>query len=159
MSNENKDEDASEETQKGKETNQDKEMATLDEDGYMVLNMPWSLSISYGISMAEDRSADINVRTMRYPYKFTQNLNCSGSLSLSSGWNVSFSSGWDFTQSRLAMTTVNINRDMHCFNISAGMVFGTFTSYNISLRANASTLTDALKYDKRSSYANTIQWY
>ena len=156
---ENEDEDEIEETQKGKETNQDKEMATLDEDGYMVLNMPWSLSISYGISMAEDRSADINVRTMRYPYKFTQNLNCSGSLSLSSGWNVSFSSGWDFTQSRLAMTTVNINRDMHCFNISAGMVFGTFTSYNISLRANASTLTDALKYDKRSSYANTIQWY
>lgn len=142
-----------------RDSNADSESATLDADGYMRLNMPWSFSISYGISMAEDRTADINVSTMRYPYKFTHNLNCSGSLRLSSNWNVSFSSGWDFTMSKLAMTSVNINRDMHCFNITAGMVFGTFTSYNITLRANASTLTDALKYDKRSSYSNTIQWY
>jgi hypothetical protein len=48
---------------------------------------------------------------------------------------------------------------MHCFNISCGLVFGIYTSYHISLRANASTLTDALKYDKKSSYSSAIQWY
>lgn len=30
---------------------------------------------------------------------------------------------------------------------------------NFSFRCNASTLTDALKYDKRSSYSNAVQWY
>ena len=131
----------------------------LDEDGYMKFQMPWSFSISYGITMAEDRTKDINVKTMRYPYSFTQNLNFSGNLKLASNWNCNFSSGWDFTNKAISMTTVNISRDMHCFNISCGLVFGTFTSYHISLRANASTLTDALKYDKKSSYSSTIQWY
>lgn len=131
----------------------------LDEDGYMKFQMPWSFSISYGITMAEDRTREINVKTMRYPYSFTQNLNFSGNIRLSSNWNCNFSSGWDFNTDKISMTTVNISRDMHCFNISCGLVFGTYTSYHISLRANASTLTDALKYDKKSSYSSSINWY
>ena len=131
----------------------------LDKDGYMMFTMPWSFSISYGVTMAEDRTKDINVKNMRYPYKFTQNMNFSGNLKLSSNWNCNFSSGWDFTAKKISMTTVNISRDMHCFNMSCGLVFGTYTSYHISLRANASTLTDALKYDKKSSYSGSIQWY
>ena len=34
----------------------------LDEDGYMKFQMPWSFSISYGLTMAEDRTKDINVK-------------------------------------------------------------------------------------------------
>lgn len=131
----------------------------LDQDGYMKFTMPWSLSLSYGITMSEDRSRPINVRTMRYPYKFIHNFNLSGTLKLSEGWNVSFASGYDFTNHAISMTTVNISRDMHCFNISGGMVFGVYTSYYVTLRANASTLTDALKYDKKSSYSSSVQWY
>lgn len=141
---------------KGKKAGED---TGLDDDGYMKFSMPWALSISYGITMAEDRTRDINVKTMRYPYSFTQNLNFSGNLKLSSNWNCNFASGWDFTNHEISLTTVNISRDMHCFNISCGLVFGIYTSYHISLRANASTLTDALKYDKKSSYSSSIQWY
>jgi len=148
--------DTSKKDNKGKK----KSSATgLDEDGYLKFNMPWSFTISYGVTMAENRSADINIKTMRYPYKFTQNLNFSGSLRLSTDWNASFQSGWDFNYKKLSMTTVSISRDMHCFNISCGLVFGTYTSYNITLRANASTLTDALKYDKKSSYSSSVKWY
>ncbi len=131
----------------------------LDADGYMPFSLPWSFSISYGVTMSEDRSAKINVKSMRYPYKFTHSLNFSGNMQLTNKWNVNFSSGYDFTNHGITMTTVNIDRDLHCFNINCGLVFGVFTSYHISLRANASTLTDALKYDKRSSYSSSIQWY
>ncbi|MBQ8676032.1 MAG: LPS-assembly protein LptD [Bacteroidaceae bacterium] len=131
----------------------------LDEYGYMKFSIPWSFSISYGITMAEDRSAKINVKSMRYPYKLTQNLNFSGTIRLSSSWNASFSSGYDFNEHGISMTSVNIGRDMHCFNLTCGFVFGTFTSYHITLRATAATLTDALKYDKKSSYSSAIQWY
>lgn len=142
-----------------KKDNKGQESNDLDADGYMKFKMPWSFSISYGISMSEDRSAQINIKSMRYPYKFTHNLNFSGNVKLSSDWNVNFASGWDFNRNQLSMTTVNISRDMHCFTITAGLVFGTFTSYNITLRAKASTLTDALKYDKKSSYASSVRWY
>jgi hypothetical protein len=143
----------------GNKDNKSNDKDGLDSDGYMKFKLPWSFSISYGITMAEDRSAQINIKSMRYPYKFTQNLNFSGNLKISNNWNINFSSGYDFTNHAISMTTVNISRDMHCFNMNCGLVFGTFTSYNISLRANASTLTDALKYDKKSSYAGSIQWY
>lgn len=136
-----------------------KQVDGLDDDGYMSFTLPWSFSISYGVTMSEDRSRDINIRTMRYPYKFVQNLNFSGNIKLSSNWNINMSSGYDFTNHAISMTTVNISRDMHCFNISGGMVFGPFTSYHVTLRANASTLTDALKYDKKSSYNSNIGWY
>ena len=142
-----------------RQKNQKEDTSGLDDDGYMKFNLPWSFSISYGISMAEDRTADINIKTMRYPYKFTHNLNFSGSIKLASNWNISASSGWDFNRHKISMTTVNISRDMHCFNMTCGLVFGTFTSYNITLRANASVLTDALKYDKKSSYSSSVKWY
>lgn len=151
------DDDAGENTASKDKKNKGKD--ALDEDGYMKFSIPWSFSISYGITMAEDRSAKINVKNMRYPYKFTQNLNFSGTIRLSNAWNASFSSGYDFTNHAISMTTANLSRDMHCFNISCGFVFGTFTSYHITLRANASTLTDALKYDKKSSYSSSIRWY
>jgi len=157
------DDDGDDDASTGSSTNDNKNRAKgkdeLDADGYMKFKIPWSFSISYGITMAEDRSAKINVKTMRYPYKFTQNLNFSGTIKLSDAWNTSFSSGYDFTNHAISMTTANISRDMHCFNISAGFVFGPFTSYHITLRANASTLTDALKYDKKSNYSSSIRWY
>ena len=157
---EDTDEELSDESgENGEDTTKKKAKAAIDEDGYMPFSLPWTFSISYGITMSEDRSKKINVKNMRYPYKFVQNLNFSGSLKLSSNWNISMSSGYDFTNHDISMTTVSIARDMHCFNISGGLVFGPFTSYHVTLRANASTLTDALKYDKKSSYSSSIMWY
>lgn len=133
--------------------------ATLDEDGYLPFSMPWSLTVSYGISMHEDRSRQINVRTMRYPYSFTQTMNFSGYVRIADGWNISFSSGYDFKNHGLSMTTASLSRDLHCFNMSCSMVLHPFRSFNFSFRAVASELADALKWEKRSSYSNNIDWY
>jgi len=133
--------------------------AETDEDGYMKFSIPWSLSFGYGITMRENTSGDFNYNSMRYPYKFTQNLNFSGNVRLSDGWNISFSSGYDFENHKISMTTASLSRDLHCFNMSCSVVLAPYTSYNFSFRCNAATLTDALKYDKRSSYSNAVQWY
>ena len=134
-------------------------VAETDEDGYMKFSMPWSLSFGYGITMRENTSGEFNYDTMRYPYGFTQNLNISGNIRLSDGWNISFSSGYDFENKKISMTTASLSRDLHCFNMSCQVVLAPYTSYNFSFRCNAATLTDALKYDKRSSYSNAVQWY
>ena len=133
--------------------------AETDDDGYMKFSMPWSLSFGYGISMRENTGGDFNYDKMRYPYSFTQTLNVSGNVRLSDGWNISFSSGYDFENHKISMTTASLGRDLHCFNMSCSVVLAPYTSYNFSFRCNAATLTDALKYDKRSSYSNAVQWY
>ena len=133
--------------------------AATDADGYMKFSMPWSLTFGYGITMRENTGGKFNTKSMRYPYKFSQNLNVSGNIRLSDGWNISFSSGYDFDQHDLSMTTASLQRDLHCFNMSCSVVLAPYTSYNFSFRCNAATLTDALKYDKRSGYSNAVQWY
>ncbi len=139
-----------------------KEAAAMDDDGYMKFKMPWSLSISYSVTMAEDRTKEkFNLKSMRYPYKLTHQLNFSGNLKLSDAWNINYSSGYDFTFKRLATTTVNISRDLHCFSLSGGLVLSSYgaTSYHFTIRATAGTLADALKWDKRSGVNNAVQWY
>lgn len=131
-----------------------------DGDGYMAFSMPWSLTFGYGITMRENTDVNkFNTKTMRYPYKFTQTLNMSGNVRISDGWNISFSSGYDFDNHEVSMTTASLQRDLHCFNMSCSVVLAPYTSYNFTFRCNASTLTDALKYDKRSGYSNSVQWY
>lgn len=136
-----------------------KEEATVDDDGYLAFSLPWSLTLSYGITMAEDKTKEINVRKMRYPFSFTQTLNASGYLRIAEGWNISFSSGYDFEQHKISMTTMSLSRDLHCFEMSASVVLKPYSSFNFTFRARASELADALKWDKRSSYSTNVEWY
>ena len=135
----------------------------LDADGYMPFSLPWSVSLSYGVSMREDnRPESFHERpdgTGWYGYRLSQNLNLSGNLKLTNKWNMNFSSGWDFEGHEFTTTTMNISRDLHCFSMSCGVVFSPFVSYNFSIRANSSMLADALKYDQRSSSGHNIDWY
>jgi hypothetical protein len=133
--------------------------AETDEDGYMKFNMPWSLTIQYGIDMRENTGGKFNTKSMRYPYKFAQTLNVHGNIRISDGWNIDFQSGYDFENKKISMTRASLSRDLHCFNMSCSVVLAPYTSYNFSFRCNAATLTDALKYDKRSGMSNAVRWY
>lgn len=134
--------------------------AKTDDDGYMLFSMPWSLTFSYGVTMRESSNINkFNYDKMRYPYEFSQNLNVSGNVRISDGWNINFVSGYDFDSHKISMTTASLSRDLHCFNMSCSVVLAPYTSYNFTFRCNASTLTDALKYDKRSGVTNAVQWY
>ena len=158
---ENEDEETEEETEEqNNNSNMRKtEKASVDSDGYLAFKLPWSVSLSYSYSIREDRSKDINIKTMRYPYSLTHSLNVSGNFKIGSRWNMTYSTGYDFTSKEMSMTTLNITRDLHCFNMSCGLVFGPFTSYNFSIRANSSMLTDALKWDQRSNTGSSVTWY
>lgn len=132
--------------------------ADVDPDGYMPFKIPWSFSVSYGIIMAEDRSRPIDVKDMRYPYRYTQNVNFSGNIAISDNWRINFTSGYNFENKKLTTTTMNISRDLHCFEMSCGVVLSPYTSFNFSFRATSQMLADALKWDKRDNGSN-IDWY
>ena len=136
------------------------EKANVSSEGYLAFKMPWSLNLSYSYSIREDkRKEKFNKERMRYPYALTHSLNASGNVKISSRWNVNYSSGYDFTSKKMSMTTVNISRDLHCFTMSCGLVFGPFTSYNFSIRAVSGMLSDALKWDQRSNTGSAVTWY
>lgn len=157
-------EDEEEDTEESENQNNNSNMrktekASVDSDGYLAFKLPWSISLSYSYSIREDRTKNINIKKMRYPYSLTHSLNVSGNFKIGSRWNMTYSTGYDFTSKEMSMTTLNITRDLHCFNMSCGLVFGPFTSYNFSIRANSSMLTDALKWDQRSNTGSAVTWY
>ncbi len=131
----------------------------LDDDGYLKFQMPWSFTVSYGVIMRENTSAEINRSNMRYPYEFIHTLNFSGNLRISEGWNITLSSGYDFNYKQLSMTTASLTRDLHCFSMSCSIVLMPYRSFNFNFQADASALRDVLRWRKQSSYSSNIEWY
>ena len=65
----------------------------------------------------------------------------------------------NFDTHKLAYMNCTITRDLHCFSMSASFVpVGPYKSYNFHIAVKSSLLAD-LKYDKRSSYSNGVDWY
>ncbi|MDO9152406.1 MAG: putative LPS assembly protein LptD [Paludibacter sp.] len=126
-------------------------------DGYEKISIPWSISANYSVSYG---NTVFNKNKMEYDMGFTHNLSFNGSLTLTQKWNITANSTYDFKSKQISYFGVNVNRNLHCWNMSASIVpFGTYKSYSFHLGVNASMLSD-LKYDKQSGYKqDNINWY
>ncbi|MCH5235704.1 MAG: LPS-assembly protein LptD [Muribaculaceae bacterium] len=130
--------------------------AAADADGYAKWECPWSLSINYSINYGYGA---FDYEKLDYKGKWTQNLSFSGNIRPTSNWNFSFSASYNFDLHKLSYMNCTISRDLHCFTMSASFVpVGPYKSYNFHISVKSSLLKD-LKYDKRSSTSNGIQWY
>lgn len=130
----------------------------FDDDGYLKWECPWSLSVNYSIAYGYDMSS-FNRKKMEYNGQFTHSLSFSGTLRPTPNWNFNFSASYDFKQKKIAYMNCNISRDLHCFTMTASFVpVGPYKSYNFHIAIKSSLLSD-VKYDKRSSFANGIEWY
>ena len=130
--------------------------AAADTDGYAKWECPWSLSVNYSISYGYGA---FDYDKLEYKGKWTQNLSFSGNIRPTTNWNFSFSASYNFDLHKLAYMNCTISRDLHCFTMSASFVpVGPYKSYNFHISVKSSLLKD-LKYDKRSSTSNGIQWY
>ena len=125
-------------------------------DGYMVWEVPWSLSINYSINYSY---GNFNKEKMEYDGRINQNLSISGNIQPTKNWSFSFSASYNFVTKRLAYMNCNITRDMHCWSMSASLIpVGAFKSYNFSIRVKSSILSD-LKYDKSGNSYDALDWY
>lgn len=128
----------------------------LDSDGYVKWSFPWSLTVNYSVNYSY---GDFDKEKMDYRGRFTQNLSFSGRIQPTKGWNFTFSTSYNFDTHKLSYMNCTISRDLHCFTMSASFVpVGPYKSYNFHIAVKSSLLQD-LKYDKRSSYSNGIDWY
>lgn len=129
------------------------------DDGYVKTEFPWSLSLSY--SLAYTSGNEFDYEKMYYKMKFTQSLSLSGSLGLGKGWKVSANMTYNFDYKKVTACTINISRDLHCWNMTASInPIGPFKSYTFHIGVNASILSD-LKYDKNSNQNTNgrVNWW
>jgi len=110
---------------------------------YVDFSIPWNLRFSYNINYRKRGYEDADI---------IQALTFNGSLTLTEKWNVTFNSGFDFENLEFTQTSINISRDLHCWQLNFSYVpFGRYQSYFLTINAKSALLQD-LKVNKQRSW-------
>ena len=122
---------------------------------YADFSLPWNLSANYTLSyVSKYDAAKYNLQ-----HDVVQTLSLSGSLSLTPNWRIAVSTGYDFVNHGMSYTSIDIYRDLHCWEMRFNWVpFGYYKSWNFQINIKASSLKD-IKYEKRQSYLDNHSYY
>jgi len=113
---------------------------------YVDFNVPWNVRVNYSLGYAKPYMTS----TIR------QTLNVSGDFNLTKKWKISFTSGYDLVKKAATPTSIDVYRDLHCWEASLHLVpFGTYRSYMFQINVKASMLKD-LKLVKRGSFYDNL---
>ncbi|MBP3763823.1 MAG: LPS-assembly protein LptD [Bacteroidales bacterium] len=123
--------------------------------GYYDFSVPWNLSVNYTFNYVNTFVA----REMRLDHQTTQSLSLSGNVSLTQNWRIAMSTGYDFVNHGMSYTTVDIQRDLHCWEMKFSWTpFGYYKSWFFQINIKASALHD-VKYEKRQQYQENQGYY
>ncbi|MCS7153570.1 MAG: putative LPS assembly protein LptD [Bacteroidia bacterium] len=116
------------------------------EESLVFFTLPWRIDLSYNL---------VGIRQF-FPdsakYRWVQTLGASAEVNLTRFWRVQVSTGFDFIQKRLSFTTINIYRDLHCWELSFNWIpFGPRQSYFLTISARSPKLQD-LRITKRRDW-------
>jgi lipopolysaccharide transport LptD-like protein len=111
-------------------------------DAYVDFNIPWNLNVYYNINYSKPGLTETT----------TQSVTFNGDVSLTKKWKVSVTSGYDFTRKEMTLTSVNVYRDLHCWEMHFNWVpFGFRQSFSIDINVKSSILKD-LKLSRRKGW-------
>ncbi len=110
---------------------------------YVDFNIPWTLSMSYNFIYNKPN----------YVSDIKQTLSFNGDINVTENWKVGVNSGFDLKQKKLTYTSMNIYRNLHCWEIRLNMVpFGFRKSYSLDINVKSSILQDLKLSRKRDWY-------
>ncbi len=112
--------------------------------------VPWSLNLNYQFTYSNNRQ--FTNYLWQSNKTLVQTLGFSGQVSLTQNWKFSFNSGWDFTNNQLSFTSVNIYRNLHCWEMNFSWIpIGPRKSWNFTIQIKAGMLKD-FKLTKQKSF-------
>ncbi len=117
---------------------------------YVDFSIPWSINASYTFGLTK--------LTPEYS-QVVQALTLTGDLSLTPKWKITVQTGYDFVFKSPTLTTIGINRDLHCWEMAfnwtpySGNNFRS-GNYSFDLRARSSILQELKLSRRRSFYDN-----
>lgn len=122
---------------------------------YADFSMPWNLSFSYTFShVSKYVAAQYNFKN-----EVIQTLSVSGNVNITKNWRISASTGYDFVNKGMSYTSLDIYRDLHCWEMRFNWVpFGYYKSWNFQINIKANSLKD-VKYTKQQSYQDNQGYY
>lgn len=114
-----------------------------DPQAYVDFEIPWRLNMNFNMSYTKNGFQKSQV---------TRTLNFNGDISITKTWKISANSGYDFEAKALSYTSLNVYKDLHCWEMRFSWIpFGQFQSFSFDLKVKASILQD-LKLSRRRSW-------
>ena len=132
-------------------------------------NNPWSLTLNYTFAYTSRdnpyfymslNNLAINDILMSqaeraHTGRIVQTLNVIGEFNITKKWKIGFTTGYDFTNKALSYTSLDIYRDLHCWEMRFNWIpFGARRGWSFTLNVKASVLQDLklpLKHDFREN--------
>ncbi len=124
----------------GRGTQAELEMINSNPQGYVDFNIPWSLNLSYNFSWTKPGVEATIAQSIRF----------SGDVNVTPKWKVGFDSNYDLQLKEFGYTSLNIYRDLHCWELQFNWVpFGFRQSYSVTLNVKSAVLQDLRLSRKR----------
>jgi len=132
------------------------DMINQNPDSYVDFNVPWSLILDYSLTISEFKDnykAELG-RIIRYDsVDIVQSFNFNVELNITPKWKITCRSGYDFVNNKFTYTSVNIYRDLHCWDMKFHWIpFGNRQSYSVDISVKSSILQDLKLSKKRDWY-------
>lgn len=116
-------------------------------DEYVNFNVPWDISPQLTASFTKIRFHN------RDTVELSSSLLLSGSLNITSNWKLQVTTSYDLVQKQFSYTTVQIFRDLHCWQMQFYWVpFGPYQRYSFTLNVKSSLLQDLKLQRNRNWY-------
>ncbi|MEI7660947.1 MAG: putative LPS assembly protein LptD [Bacteroidota bacterium] len=121
-------------------------------DYYVDFDIPWSLSFNYTFSFNKVWNNAVKKRTST----INQTLGFNGQLNITPKWKITLTSGWDFVSKQISYTSIDVYRDLHCWEMRFGWIpKGGQQSWNFSINVKAGILQD-LKLNKKKDFRDFV---
>jgi hypothetical protein len=120
------------------------------QEDFVDWSIPWSIDLRYTFQY-NTRLVYQNL-TVEKDSRVTQTLSLSGQINITPKWKFTFTTGYDFTSNDISYTSINIYRDLHCWEMRFNWVpLGPRQSWNFSINVKASILQD-LRLNRRKDF-------
>jgi len=138
-----------------KGTEQERKDINDNYDYYIDFDIPWKFSLAYKFTY--QKVPEKFIGDIRRVGSITQTLGFNGELNITPKWKITMTSGWDFTNGQLSFTSIDLYRDLHCWEMRFGWIpKWAQQSLNFSINVKASVLQD-LKLDKKKDFRDFAQ--
>ena len=122
---------------------------------YVDFSVPWNFSINYTLSYVSTYVA----AQFGLEHNVVQSLSVSGNFSITKNWKIAFSTGYDFVNKGMSYTSIDIYRDLHCWEMRFNWTpFGYYKGWNFIINIKAPSLRD-IKYEKKQQYQDNQGYF
>ena len=116
---------------------------------YVDFDIPWNLSANYKFVYTKTG--------LESSKRIVQTLGITGDFKLTQNWKISFRANYDIEQRKLTASSLNIHRELHCWEMSFSWIpVGYMQSYTFTIHVKGSTLRDILTHEKRKSWQDNL---